>query len=252
MNRAEAKTILLLYRTDADAADLQVAEALALAKQDPELARWFADYRAAQDVMREKFRQIAIPPALKEQIISERVAMAEKSRREKRVMAAAVAAIIIAVAVIGFFNVPRGARPADSFAIYQGQVMYYAGYGYSMDLATNDLQQVRDFFAQRQAPADFVLPGPLAQAAMTGCAVKDWNGNKVSMVCFRTGKPLAANRPGDLWLFVVDRKAVKNIPATNTPQFTQLDRVATVAWVQGDKLYILGTPGAEPDVRKYL
>ena len=63
MNRAEAKTILLLYRTEADAADPQVAEALALVKQDPDLARWFADYRATQNVIRAKFREIPVPPA---------------------------------------------------------------------------------------------------------------------------------------------------------------------------------------------
>jgi len=252
MNCAEAKAILLLYRTDADAADPQVAEALALAEQDAVLGRWFADYRATQDVLREKFRQIPVPAALKEQILSERVVMTGKKRREKRVMVAALAALIIAAAVIGFFNIPRGARPEDSFAMYQEQMIYYAGAGYAMDLATNDPQQVRDFLAQHQAPADYALPGPLAQAAMTGCAVKEWNGTKVSMICFRTGKPLPANLPGDLWLFVVDRKSVKDLPAAGTPRFTQEEHVATLAWVQGDKLYILGTPGAEADIRKYL
>src|SRR5436309_3482944 len=102
MNRAEAKTILLLYRTEADAADPQVAEALALVKQDPDLARWFADYRATQNVIRAKFREIPVPPALKEQIISERAANAGKKQREKRMILVAVAAIVIALAAMSW------------------------------------------------------------------------------------------------------------------------------------------------------
>ncbi len=56
MNRDEAKNILLLYRTEADAADPQIAEALALAKSDAELSRWFVEHRATQNALREKFR----------------------------------------------------------------------------------------------------------------------------------------------------------------------------------------------------
>ena len=75
MNRDEAKTILLLYRPGtADAADPQTAEALALAKGDPELASWFETHCARQFVIGEKFRQIAVPAGLKEQIISEQAA----------------------------------------------------------------------------------------------------------------------------------------------------------------------------------
>ena len=32
----------------------------------------------------------------------------------------------------------------------------------------------------------------LTKVAVTGCAIQSWQGAKVSMICFRTGKPLAA------------------------------------------------------------
>jgi len=254
MNRAEAKTILLLYRSEADAADPQIAEALALAKDDPELTRWFQDYCAAQQIMREKFRQVAVPPALKEQIIAERAVMLEKRRRKKKVLLAALAALIIAAIGLGLFAWPHGrkGRPSDSIIVYRAWMIDFATRGYAMDLSTNHLEPIHAFFAQRQAPADYRLPAPLAQAPATGCTVRDWNGLKVSMICFRTGKPLAANQAGDLWLFVIDRHALKDVPAATAPQFTDLNGIATATWVQGDKLYVLGTPGDEAAVRKYL
>ena len=82
MNRDEAKTILLLYRPGtADADDPQIAEALALAKQDPELARWLEEHCARQEALRAKFRQITVPAGLKEQIISEQAARSKPAFR---------------------------------------------------------------------------------------------------------------------------------------------------------------------------
>jgi len=255
MNRTEAKTILLLYRTPADAADPQMAEALALVEQDAELARWFSEYRATQQLLREKFREIAVPAGLREQIISEQNAVRKNAaRRDRWVMAGAVAAIVVALAVFSLFLLPRGPKPlaANSILVFRGQMIDFAAGNYAMDLATNDPAQIKAFLAQHGAPADYALPPSLAQATSAGCAVKDWNGAKVTMICFLTGKPLSPGAGGDLWLFVIDRRAVKDVPAGDTPQVNQLDHIVTASWTQGDKLYLLGTPGTEPDIRKYL
>ena len=66
MSSAEAREVLLLYRPGtAEAADPQMAEALELARQDPELGRWFEQHCAFQKAMRAKFRQIEVPVHLK-------------------------------------------------------------------------------------------------------------------------------------------------------------------------------------------
>ena len=105
MNRDEAKSILLLYRHGtADADDPQVAGALALAEQDQELKDWLVRHCARQFVLRERFRQIPMPAALKEQIIS------EQAVREKMIFwplkyayaLAAVAALVLLVALLPF------------------------------------------------------------------------------------------------------------------------------------------------------
>ena len=251
MNRDEAKTILLLYRPGtADADDPQIAGALGLAKQDPELTRWLAEHCARQEALRAGFRQITAPAGLKEQIISEQAAQGKIiSWRPNAVLA--VAAVVVALVVLApFWFQHRGNK--ETFAIYRSRMAGVALRGYTMDLATNNPAQVRAYLAQNHAPADYVLPMPLEKTAVTGCAIEGWQGAKVSMICFRTGKPLPPGQQSDLWLFVIDRSTVKNAPPMGSRQFVQVNKLMTVTWTEGDKLYVLGTAGDEQTLRQYL
>ena len=251
MNRDEAKNILLLYRPDTpDADDPQIAAALALAKHDPELAGWLAAHGARQLAIAGKFRQITVPAGLKEQIISEQAA-SERTISTRQKIRFALVAVILLFGTLAVFWLPR--RPQDdTLAIYQNQMARVALSPYAMDLMTNDPVAVRAYLAQNHAPADFILPAPLQQTAVTGCAVESWQGVKVSLVCFRTGKPLAPGAASDLWLFVVDRAAVKNVPAGTAPKIAKVNLLITATWTQGDKLYLLGTEGDEPAIKPYL
>jgi hypothetical protein len=252
MNRDDAKNVLRLYRPGtADAADPQMAEALALVKQDEALGRWFNAHCARQEVLRAKFRAIPVPAGLKEQIISEQAA------REKIVVwwrnptLTAVAAIIVILSALAAIwrQLPA---PDNTLAIYRNRMVGVALRGYAMDLATNNPAQIRDYLGQNHAPADYVLPAPLEKVALTGCAVQSWQGTRVSMICFRTGKPLPPGQPGDLWLFVVDRASVKNAPTAGPPQLARVNQLITATWTQGDKLYLLGTAGDEQTIRQLL
>jgi uncharacterized membrane protein YbaN (DUF454 family) len=251
MNRDEAKTILLLYRPGtADADDPEVAAALALAKQDPELTRWLAEHGARQEAVRAGFRKITAPTGLKEQIISEQAAH-EKRLFWRRRAVLATAAVVVALTALALLRFqPRGND--DTFAIYRSRMVGVALRGYLMDLATNNSAQIQGYLARNQAPADYVLPAPLAKTAATGCAIESWQGAKVSMICFRTGKPLPPAQPSDLWLFVIDRVAVKNAPPAGSRQFVRVNKLMTVTWAQGDKLYVLGVEGDEQTLRQYL
>jgi uncharacterized membrane protein YbaN (DUF454 family) len=251
VNRDEAKNILLLYRHGtADADDPQIAEALALVERDQELKDWLVKHCARQFVVQEHFRQIAVPAGLKEQIISERVVQEKIISWQPKFALAALAALVLLVALVPFWFLHRGHD--DTLVIYQNRMAGVALRGYAMDLEANNPEQIRAYFAQNHAPADFVLPAALKQAALTGCAVEGWQGVKVSMICFRTGKPLAPGGQSDLWLFVVDRASVWGAPAGDSPQFSRVNRLITATWTQGDKLYLLGTEGDERTIQKYL
>jgi hypothetical protein len=258
VNHDEAKIILQLYRPDtADADNPQIAEALALAKSDAELARWLEEHCARQNALRGKFRQIAAPAGLKEQIISEQAAFSKKnSRREKIVLVAAVTAIVASLAIIVSLYFPRGGNgnqtDYNTLANYQNQMAGIATSGYGMSFPTNDLSQIRAYLAQNTAPSDYTLPSPLEKTATTGCAIEGWQDKKVSMICFRTGKPLPPGRQGDLWLFVVDRASVKGAPDAASPQFAKVNQLITATWTQDGKLYLLATEGDEQTLRKFL
>lgn len=251
MNRDEAKHILLLYRPGtADEADPQVAEALALAQQDAELASWLESSLARQKAVREKFRQIPVPAGLKEQILSEQRAKERRLFYRRPVLFAGMAA---AVTLLILLAVWFPARPRENtLAIYQNQMAGVALRGYSMDLVTNDVGPIRNYLAQNAAPADFTLPDSLQQAEVIGCAVQNWRGAKVSLVCFRTGKPLPPGAAGDLWLFVVDQATVADAPAGAATRFAKVNQLSTATWVKDGKLYLLGTTGNQAELQKFL
>jgi hypothetical protein len=251
VNHDEARNILLLYRHGtADVDDPQIAEALALAQHDPELARWLEEHCARQFVLREKFRQITVTAGLKEQIISEQAAQERMIFWRQKSALAALAVLVLLVALAPFWFLHR--THDDTLAIYQNRMAGVALRGYAMDLVADNPEQIRAYLAQNRAPADFVLPAALKQAALIGCAVEGWQDVKVSMVCFRTGKSLAPAGQSDLWLFVVDRASVRGAPAGDVPQISKVNRLITATWTQGDKLYLLGTEGDEGTIKQYL
>jgi hypothetical protein len=248
VNQAEAKAILQPYRpgTD-DANDPQIAEALALAREDAELARWLKAHQAGQAALRDAFRQISVPAGLKEQIISEQAALRRSQvvRRRVAALAAAVSLLILLLEIPWRRNAPA----QDTLEVFQHTMMGVALRGYGMDLATNDLPQIRSFLAQKQAPADFQIGDALKQATINGCAVETWQASKVSMICFHT--PKSANQ-NNLWLFVVDQGAVRNGNASSSPTLQTVHGLITATWVRDGKLYLLGAEGNEVDLRPYL
>lgn len=251
MNPDEAKQILLLYRPGTpDAEDPQIAEALALAKQDTELARWLEEHCKGQAALRAKFRQLTPPAGLQEQIISEHAASRRRISARQRLQFALVLLILL-LGALAVFWLPH--RPADnSLAIYQNRMARVALSPYGMDLLTNNPMPIRAYLAQRHAPADFMLPAPLQQATLIGCAVEQWQGEMVTMICFRTGKPLPPNAAGDLWLFVVDRAAVKDAPEGGQLRLAKVNRLITASWTEDGKLYFLGTEGEAAAIKQYL
>jgi uncharacterized membrane protein YbaN (DUF454 family) len=250
----EAKEILSVYRPGSvDANDAEFAEALALARQDAELGRWFDDHCAVYHALRTRFRKIAVPEGLKEQILSEhRARSVVVWWRAPAVLAAAAAVALLAAMAALWLNL-RPDRPApENFAAYRSRMVKAVLRNYAMTLETNDLNQIRAHLAQRQAPMDYVLPGALERTATAGCGVLSWQDKRVAMICFRTGKPLGPGQKSDLFLFVVDRNALPDAPAGGTPEITRVNKLVTASWSVGDKTYVLAAPGDESLIRRYL
>lgn len=247
MTRDEAKRILSLYRPWADANDPDFAEALALARADAELARWFEQHCATQSAIRSSLKQIAPPPGLKEQVISERRARV-MVRRRRNVLLAVGAAVFLALA--GWIVHEQSREAPNQFANFRHRMIRTALRGYSMDLETNDLAVVRAYLGGHSAPTNYVIPQALGNSQPTGCAILTWQGRRVSMVCFHSGRPLQPGDKADLFLFVTERGP--ELRPLDSTKFKQVNQVATATWMENGLIYLLATPGDEDFLKKYL
>lgn len=172
--------------------------------------------------------------------------------RHPAALAAAAALVGLAGLAALWWRSPTTEPERLNLATFRNRMGGQVLRNYAMTLETDDLNRVRDHLAQRQSPADFVLPEPLGQTALAGCGVLRWRDKPVSMICFLTGRPLAPGEKSDLFLFVVDRGSLPDAPANGAPQFAQVGRLATASWSAGDRTYVLAVPGGEAELRKFL
>lgn len=251
MNKQDACQILALFRPGtADENDPFFQEARQLAKTDPELARWLETHCESYLALRQKLRAIPVPPALKEQILSERKIQRTLFQKYGRPLLAAAASVVLLLGLASLFW--RHHLLTDRFAAWRKRMTETALRSYYMDLTAADPVLIRDFLKQKNAPADYSLPPGLKTAALAGCVVSHWQGSPVSMICFKSGRPLPPGDQSDLWLFVIDSKSVLNAPPPGAPVFARVNKAATAGWSGGGRTYLLAAAGEEAFLRKYL
>lgn len=257
MTENEAKEILKLYRPGtADAEDPSFAEALALCERDGELKHWFDEHCSLYAALRAKFKEIVVPEGLKEQIIAERKVRTTAAPLWQKavILAGAIAAVVLIVSHI--ISTRQPSEPHD-FATYSDSMVSYAVRSYgTMDLYTNDLNAIRQFLAQKGTIADYELPNDLEKNAKpAGCVASiTWQGKKVSMICFQTGRPVKPGLPSDLWLFVTDRSSASSPPKDSKPVLREGPEpgVATASWTVGNRIYILAVEGDKELLGRFL
>lgn len=243
MNRDQAKEILMLYRPgSADAEEPEIQQAMEVARQDPELGRWFENHCRFQEIMRNKLRAIEAPEQLKMTLLAAQKIVPLPAWWQKPGWLAAAAAIILLLTLV-----PLRPRPAvpDRFANYREMMVSIALKNYGMDWETNNMESLRQLIASKGAPADYDLPHGLEKLKLTGGAALSWRSNPVSMVCFDEGKKKM------LFLFVMRKRAIKDAPVTSGPELTKISSYLTASWTTGDKTYVLVGPD-EPEFKKYL
>jgi hypothetical protein len=251
VNNQEAKQILALFRPgSADEKDPSFDEARQLAKTDPELARWFATHCEAYLVMRPKFQSIPVPPGLKEQILSERKIHRPLFLRYSHPLMTLAAAVVLLLGIV--FGLWSFHGRTDNYSTYRKRMIKTALSPYSMDLIATNAAQILAFLKTSNAPDNYALSPGLKTAALVGCAVSSWQGNPVSMICFKTGRPMPPGDQSDLWLFVTSRKSVSSAPASSEPVFARVNKATTASWSDDHNTYVLAAVGDEALLRKYL
>ncbi|HEX3718985.1 MAG TPA: hypothetical protein VH595_13535 [Verrucomicrobiae bacterium] len=252
MNTNEAKQILMLFRPGtADETDSSFDEARQLAANDPELAQWFKAHSEAYLILRRKFQSIPVPVGLKEQILSERKIHRSAFQIYWR-PALAIAAVV--ALLLGIYASVWHVPGADRYAAYRKRMTETALRSYYMELISRDPIAIRAFLKSKNAPADYSLPSGLKTAAVVGCVASKWHGNPVSMICFKSGRPLPPGDQSDLWLFVTDRSTIANPPSEEqrAPVFARVNKATTASWSGDGKIYLLAAVGDEALLRKYI
>ena len=244
MNSADAKKVLMLYRPDSrDDHDPEIAAALGVVRQDPELEIWFRKHCEFQKAMRGGLRKVQPPAGMRDRILASRkvVPLPLWQRPAPRWMAAAAAVAMIAVAT----SVALRSPPIDRFENYQSRMVASTVREYHLDLRTPDMEKLREHLAAGGAPADYQLTPGLKSRQLTGGAVLKWQGHKVSMVCFDRGDNQM------LFLFVTDRASFKNPPPMEH-SVSRFDELVSISWTSGDKIYTLAGPNEPGFTEKYL
>lgn len=246
MNRDEAIYLLRSYHLSGqDAEDPQFREALEMLQRDPELRQRFSRERAVDEKLSGAFRAFPVPPGLKGELLAARKVAPECTWRRPTAWLAAAAA---GLALLGAFSVFRSqVMDKHPFAEFHSYVVETAAKLDHLDIRTGDLARVREWLHEHRAPDDFVIPGQLNGKSSVGCRVFSWNGQKISLVCFEVADNKVAH------MFVMDRSALTNWPEVGVPQIeVSRDGIATAAWSDSRRTYIVALEQGEQDLRRLL
>jgi len=243
MDSRQAKQLLNLYRPGVDDADPQFAEALAQAERDPELRHWFDQQCALHVEIRDKVKAIPVPADLRERILSEQKVVRPTVwwRSPFAIAAAAVVAIIVSI-----YSILLQLNPPARFAEFRKQVADFATAGYELDVQSDSFEELRQQFASRGWPADYIVPAGLAKLRVRGGCLMNWRGHKVSMLCLR------GPERHDAWLYVIEQAPLSGAPKLPTPQIAAVGNLETASWSDGGKTYVLAAQGDEPFLRTLL
>ena len=233
MNRDEAKALLELYRPGGrDAADPRLAEALALAGTDPELALWFARELAFDARVRQSLGGTPVPAQLKTAILAggqvlERLAWWQQVNWLR---VATCAAVMLVGAGFFLFNLNRAegmiAATQEAIAVVEMR----AGH---LPLQTNNLDSIRAYLAKCHAPYDFQLPKHLSKIPVVGCTLVGVQVQTASVIRFRIAGGTS------LTLVVTDQMEDDDIPADGSLKLIQDGERATAIWNQNGKTYMV-------------
>jgi anti-sigma-K factor RskA len=179
--------------------------------------------------MREVLHAAPVPPGLAESIRRRR----SSSRVRSTILQLAAAAVLLVG--LGVYWVNQRTQSAR-FVDYRHSMAQLIQHGYRMSYLTDNPEAARRFLRANQAPADFELPATTADTKLLGCATLSWNGNPVSLLCFR--RPSA-----DLWLFVSPRAALPDAPALSSSMEKEAGNLHTASWTAGDIVYLAATRG---------
>ena len=156
--------------------------------------------------------------------------------------AAAAFLILLAVGSLWFST-----RAQSNFTAYRDTMTDFLNNRFDhLDFKAKDVAQLQNWLAGQGAPADFVVPEGMRDLPSHGCRVLDWDGRKVSLVCYHLAKRK------EIHLFVIRDTRFADGPPKGSFRFVSSGGWTTASWKQGNKTLLLAGKGDEAAIRKYL
>ncbi len=251
MDTDEAKFLLSCMRPDnRDANDPRFAEALDLLESDPELKGWFSERQAFDQMVAEKLSALESPTGLKSSILAGARAGqgAYERNRPKRAVLTVIAAVAIGMlTILGVLHFNGNTGEGNEVDFRQAAVKEILQLQ-SLDYASPNLAEIRNWLSAHSGNADFKAPEGLENLPTAGCHLFEWQGNRASLICFRTGAD--------------DTKSMAHLVVVKGDLFPELDEKSleieseegwsTVVWRENSQTYLLASKGNEDRVRRLI
>jgi len=186
MDPAHARRILRTYRLgEAATPGSELAQALAAAEAEPQLAAWLEDQLRVDRALRARMRSVPPPAGLRDDILRGRPAVAPHWSPSRRILLA-LAACLALLGGLGLWQV--SGPPASSGAFRDAMASMLSEGRYSLQARSSSLAELRRFLAGKGGAADAPVPPALEALESYGCQVLSWEGRKVTLICFTTPK----------------------------------------------------------------
>lgn len=248
MDKHEAQLLLSACRPgDLDAGDPMIKEALQVAQQDPEMARWFATEQQMDAVISGKLASLPVPGSLKNDILAGmRVQRRQSFWHSRWTWLAAAAAVTLA----GYLSFPGKPGPVASLAEYRSDVAAaFASLnatGFRPALGVSSMAEVASYVSSQHAPlGNPQRPGGLTQVKPVACRVIEWRGQKVSIIC-------VGRNDLEAHVFVVDRHAIRDLGDSIAKDIVRSSDYPVVAWEDKDHAYVMVGNTKTTDLKKLL
>jgi len=252
MTRDEAILILGVFRCGKDdASDPFFAEALKLASEDGDLAKWFTAEQAFDAKVTASLAHGEAPAALKAALLAAMEPLAQRHRRPHRTLTfphalALAAACAVAAALLTFSFMRPRAESGGQVADFRAEMVAFLLPPPPLTLETSDLAQIQSWVARNGAATDVRVPAKTQQLRPLGCRILIFRGHKVGLLCFqRAGGKI-------VHLLVVDRAAIGGGSFAGERLYQQEGEWMTAAWVEEDKFYLLAAQGGREQLENFL
>jgi len=243
MTREEAKFLLAGYRPNgADTTDARLAEALACARQDPELVAWFLGQQKFDLAVVAKLGAVIPPPTLRDEIlVSLRL---RPHRRSLRRRWAAVAVIMLGISVSLFWWLAASAGGAEEADLVMFATNYVAN-NIVLQKTSDDPAALRNFLATQHSPLPNEWPIKLNALRSLGCRTLNFKGQPISLICFGNGR--------EFHLFVARRADFLPLNFATKPHLhSEAGGWSAAAWGDTDYIFVLVSDAPPTELKLYL